>query len=60
MAFGGLGWLTFLFPPLAGLLAPYNLGPGILGEGVLTLWLVFKGVDERRWAERARVVEARA
>lgn len=24
-------WLTFLFPPLANYLYPYNLAPGILG-----------------------------
>ncbi|MFL5580064.1 MAG: DUF4386 domain-containing protein [Gemmatimonadaceae bacterium] len=57
MAFGGLGWLTFASPALAKALFPYNLAPGILGEGLLTLWLVAKGVDARRWTERA---EARA
>jgi hypothetical protein len=30
--FGGLGWLTFLSPPLASLLFPYNLATGILGR----------------------------
>jgi len=40
MAIGGLGWLTFLSPPLADYLSPYNLAPGILGEGALTLWLL--------------------
>jgi hypothetical protein len=34
-----LGWLTFLSPPLANSMSPYNLAPGILGEGALTLWL---------------------
>ena len=29
MAFGGLGWLTFLSPPLANYLSPYNMAPGI-------------------------------
>jgi hypothetical protein len=40
MAFGGLGWLTFGYPPLSRVLAPYNLAPGIFAEGVLTLWLL--------------------
>ncbi len=53
MAFGGLGWLTFLSPPLANYLSPYNLAPGILGEGALTVWLLAIGVDEQRWKEQA-------
>jgi Domain of unknown function (DUF4386) len=53
MAFGGLGWLTFLSPPLANYLSPYNLAPGILGEGALTLWLLVIGVNAQRWKEQA-------
>jgi hypothetical protein len=53
MAFGGLGWLTFLSPQLAKVLSPYNLAPGIFGEGVLTLWLLAVGVNEQRWNEQA-------
>jgi len=53
MAFGGLGWLTFLSPTLANYLYPYNLAPGILGEGALTLWLLVIGVKVQRWNERA-------
>ena len=53
MAFAGLGWLTFLFPPLANYLSPYNLAPGILGEGALTVWLLAKGVNAERWKEQA-------
>jgi hypothetical protein len=44
MAFGGLGWLTFLVPPVSSALSPYSLAPGILGEGALTLWLLAFGV----------------
>jgi uncharacterized protein DUF4386 len=53
MAFGGLGWLTFLSPPLATYLSPYNLGPGMLGEGALTLWLLVVGLNAQRWMEQA-------
>lgn len=53
MAFGGLGWLTFVSSTLADALTPYNLAPGILGEGALTVWLLAKGVDEQRWKEQA-------
>jgi hypothetical protein len=59
MAFGGLGWLTFAWPSLASSLAPFNMLPGVLGEGVLTLWLLIKGVDVRRWNERARAERPR-
>jgi hypothetical protein len=54
MMFGGLGWLTFLFPPLARSLSPYNMAPGILGEGLLTLWLLVMGVNAQHWMEQAR------
>jgi hypothetical protein len=49
MAFGGLGWLTFVSPALATQLSPYNFAPGILGEGALTVWLLVFGVDVPRW-----------
>jgi hypothetical protein len=53
MAIGGLGWLTFLSSPLANSLAPWNLAPGMLGEGLLTLWLLAFGVNVPRWKEQA-------
>lgn len=49
MAIAGLGWLTFASPSLAGHLQPYNLVPGVVGEGALTLWLLVVGLDEKRW-----------
>ncbi|PYS21646.1 MAG: hypothetical protein DMG11_27675 [Acidobacteria bacterium] len=58
MAFGGLGWLTFLLPQLANYLFPYNLAPGILGEGSLTLWLLVIGVNVPRWEEQASLERA--
>jgi len=54
MAFAGLGWLTFLFPPLANYLSPYNLALGFLAELALMLWLLVMGVDVQRWKEQAR------
>ncbi len=53
MAFGGLGWLTFLSPPLAQYLSPYNMAPGMIGEGALTLWLLVFGLNDQRWNEQA-------
>jgi hypothetical protein len=58
MAFGGLGWLTFISPSLAQSLSPYNMAPGILGEGVLTLWLLIMGVNVQRWHQQASVATA--
>jgi len=53
MALGGLGWLTFASRQLAGRMAPFNMLPGIIGEGALTLWLLIRGVNVPRWNERA-------
>lgn len=53
MVFAGLGWLTFLWPQLESALSPYNLVPGMLGEGALIMWLLAKGVDVQRWKELA-------
>jgi hypothetical protein len=55
MAIGGLGWLTFFSPTFATSLYPYNLSPGIIGEGALTLWLLIFGLNEQRWNEQARM-----
>ena len=53
MVFAGLGWLTFLSPPVARSLSPYIMLPGALGELSLTLWLLVKGVNVQRWNEQA-------
>jgi hypothetical protein len=53
MAIGGLGWLTFARPALAGSLAPWNMLPGVIGETALTLWLLIKGLDVAKWKEAA-------
>ena len=37
MMLAGLGWLTFIYPPLATTLLPFNLMSGGLGEGAFTL-----------------------
>ena len=60
LAFAGLGYLTFLAPPFASYLSPYNLGPGILGEGSLTLWLLVMGANAQRWKEQASALAVRA
>jgi hypothetical protein len=55
MILGGLSWLTFLFPPLADYLRPYNLALGALAEAVLTLWLLLFGVNAQKWIEQSRL-----
>ena len=53
MAFAGLGWLTFLSPPLANYLSPYNLALRFVAELALMLWLLVMGVNVQRWQEQA-------
>ena len=55
MAFAGLGWLTFLSPPLANYLSPYIQILGVFAEGSLMLWLLVMGVNVAKWEEKASV-----
>ena len=50
---GGLGWLSFLYPPLGYRLFPYIAALGVLGAALLMLWLLVFGVNEQRWKEQA-------
>jgi len=49
----GVGWLTFVWAPLAAVLSPYVLLLGALAEILLMLWLLVKGVNVSAWHERA-------
>jgi hypothetical protein len=60
MALAGLGWLTFLSPPLASHLSPYNLVLGFLAELLLCLWLLVMGVNVQRWKEQASAAQREA
>jgi hypothetical protein len=53
MAFAGLGWVTFLSPPVATYLRPYILVLGVIAELALMLWLLVMGVNVQRWKEQA-------
>lgn len=55
MALAGLGWITYTSPRLADYLAPYNLAAGILGEGLVMLWLLVMGVNVQRWRQQDRL-----
>ena len=54
----GVGWLTFLWPPLATSLSSYILPLGALAEFLLMLWLLVKGVNTMRWQEKAGTGQA--
>lgn len=54
----GVGWLTFLYPPLGYRLFNYLAVFGFLGAAALIVWLLVVGVNERRWKERASAARA--
>jgi hypothetical protein len=56
MMITGLGWLTFLLPPLAALLSPVSVDAGALGEVAMILWLLVMGINAQRWKERVSAV----
>jgi hypothetical protein len=57
---GGLGWLTFLYRPLADSLFSYILVIALLGSISQIIWFLVFGVNEERWKEQslARTVKA--
>ena len=50
----GVGWITFLYPPLGYHLFLYITPFGLLGAVALILWLLVFGVNDERWKEKAR------
>jgi Domain of unknown function (DUF4386) len=48
MALAGLGYATFLYPPLASAVYPFNLAIAV-GELALLIWLLVAGVNADRW-----------
>jgi hypothetical protein len=55
---GGIGWLTFLSPPLGMSLFMYIAVFGLLGVLATTIWLLTVGVDDVRWRQRAAEAKA--
>jgi hypothetical protein len=49
----GLGWLTFLYPPLGYRAFPVVALLGLVGSAVTIFWLLVFGVNEQRWKEQA-------
>jgi hypothetical protein len=48
-----LGWVTYLYPPLANYLWPYIAAASALGEIPLELWLIVMGLNAQKWFEQA-------
>jgi hypothetical protein len=60
VAIAGLGWLTYVSPRLADSLSPYNTASGLVGEGLVFLWLLVMGVNAQRWTGQANWRSQRA
>ena len=45
----GLGWLTFLYPPLGYRVFPFIALLGLIGAAATIFWLLVFGVDEEKW-----------
>jgi hypothetical protein len=50
---GGLGWLTFLWPPLGFQLFTFVALFALVASIITIVWLFVRGVDEKRWREQA-------
>jgi len=49
----GVGWVTYLWPPLATAIYPLIAVVAALGELPLLLWLLVVGLNAHRWQEQA-------
>jgi hypothetical protein len=50
---GGLGWLTFIYPPLGNQLFLFILPVALVGSLSQIVWLLAKGVNVEQWQNRA-------
>jgi hypothetical protein len=55
---GGLGWLTYLWPPLGSQAFTFVALFAIVGVIATTGWLFIRGVDDVKWRERAALASA--
>lgn len=55
---GGMGWMIYLYEPLARRLESYIVGVGVISSLTTVVWLLVKGVNEERWKEQANAASA--
>lgn len=55
---GGLGWLTFLYPPLGNQMVIFVLLFALIGSAAQILWLLVKGVNVETWNESSRLQQS--
>jgi hypothetical protein len=53
LALDGLGWMTYLWPPVANSIYPVIAAVSGLAEFSLILWLLVFGVNTQRWKEQS-------
>jgi hypothetical protein len=54
----GIGWLTFLYPPLGSRVFIFAAPVGLLGVVLMIFWLLVRGVDEKKWEAQAATASA--
>jgi len=57
LVISGLGWATFLAPPVAHRMFPYIAAASALGEIPLQFWLLIFGVNNERWREQNSIAQ---
>ena len=55
---GGLGWMIYLYEPVAARLEAYIVGAGVLGAFVTVVWLLVYGANEQRWYAQSNAAAA--
>ncbi len=58
LTMSGLGWMTYLSPPLASHVTLFIVAASAIGEIPLELWLIVMGVNSQRWKEQAGVARS--
>jgi hypothetical protein len=56
LVIAGLPFVIFL-TPLGKSLSPFAVAPAAVGEGLLLVWLLVKGVNAQKWAEQASAAQ---